>query len=96
MEYDKNFEKLAETLKAFAHPVRLCIISGLLEKGSCNVSHMERCLEISQSGISQHLQKLKAAGIIASDKMKNEVYYSIKNDEVRKLALSILGGNIHD
>lgn len=96
MENNKNFERMAETLKGFANPVRLCIISGLLEKGSCNVSNMERCLEISQSGISQHLQKLKMAGIITSEKVKNEVYYSIKNDEVKKLALSILGGNIHD
>lgn len=96
MEYNNKFEKLAETLKAFAHPVRLCIISGLLEKESCNVSNMERCLAISQSGISQHLSKLKAAGIISSEKNKNEVYYRLKNDEVKKFAVSILGGNIHD
>ena len=96
MEDNKNFEKLAETLKIFANPVRLCIISGLLEKGSCNVSHMEQCLTVSQSGISQHLQKLKMAGIITGEKVKNEVYYSIKNDEVRKLAVSILGGKIND
>lgn len=33
---DKNFKaynQTAETLKAIAHPVRLCIIKGLLEKG---------------------------------------------------------------
>jgi DNA-binding transcriptional ArsR family regulator len=96
LEDNKNYQKLAETLKAFAHPVRLCIISGLLEKGRCNVSNMERCLEISQSGISQHLSKLKMAGIITSEKVKNEVYYRLKNDDIKKFAFSILGGNIHD
>ena len=92
MEDKNDFQKLAEILKAFAHPVRLCIISGLLQKESCNAGSMENCLAISQSGISQHLSKLKMAGIITGEKVKNEVYYRIKNDEIKKLAISILGG----
>ena len=96
MEYTKDFEKMAEVLKALAHPVRLCIVSGLLTKESCNVSNMEKCLAVSQSGISQHLSKLKTAGIIASDKIKNEVYYRIKDEEMKQMVLSILGGLKHE
>ncbi|MFL0198890.1 ArsR/SmtB family transcription factor, partial [Clostridium sp. WILCCON 0269] len=64
---DKNFNKyneIAEILKVLAHPVRICIVKGLLDNGECNVSHMQNCLNVPQSTISQHLQKLRAAGII--------------------------------
>ena len=95
MEYTKDFEMKAELLKALAHPVRLCIVSGLLEKEKCNVTAMEQCLAVSQSGISQHLSKLKAAGIITSEKIKNEVYYRIKDEETKQLVIQILGGLKH-
>jgi DNA-binding transcriptional ArsR family regulator len=95
LEYTKDFETKAEILKALAHPVRLCIVSGLLEKESCNVTNMEKCLAISQSGISQHLAKLKAAGIITSEKIKNEVYYRIKDEETKQVVLCIVGGLKH-
>ena len=57
-----NFEKLeevSELLKVLAHPVRLCIVNGLLKKRECNVSHMQHCLDLPQSTVSQHLQKVK-------------------------------------
>ncbi len=95
MDYTKDFEKKAEILKALAHPVRLCIVNGLLEKEKCNVTYMEKCLAVSQSGISQHLSRLRAAGIIISEKIKNEVYYRIKDEETKQLVLLILGGLKH-
>ncbi|NLN48985.1 MAG: winged helix-turn-helix transcriptional regulator [Clostridiales bacterium] len=82
---NKDFEKYrdtAEFLKVLAHPVRLCIVKGLYESGSCNVSHMQSCLEIPQSTISQHLQKLKAAGMVSSKRNGLEVTYSISDDRI--------------
>ena len=66
MNYDaKKLNEKAELLKVLAHPVRLCIVKGLLENGGCcNVTYMQNCLNAPQSTVSQHLQKLKAAGII--------------------------------
>ena len=86
----------AELLKAFAHPVRLCIVCRLLQTDSLNVSKMESCLSVSQSSISQHLLKLKHAGIITSKRVKNEVYYSLKNEEIKEFTKSILGGLEND
>jgi len=88
--------KRAELLKAFAHPVRLCIISRLLETASLNVSNMESCLAVSQSSISQHLLKLKHAGIITSERIRNEVHYRLKNEEIKEFAKFILGGLEND
>jgi ArsR family transcriptional regulator len=85
---ENNFIKyndVAEMLKTIAHPVRLCIIMGLLEKGECNVSHMQNCLATPQSTVSQHLQKLKAAGIIEGRRNGLEIYYHIRNDKIAAL-----------
>lgn len=49
----KELQDMAEMLKALAHPVRLCIARGLWRNGSCNVTHMQNCLEAPQSTVSQ-------------------------------------------
>lgn len=85
---DKDFEKYrdaAEFLKVLAHPVRLCIVKGLLENGSCNVSHMQGCLELPQSTISQHLQKLRAAGLVKGERNGLEISYSIADTRISSL-----------
>ena len=75
-EYEK-YQTMADMLKVLAHPVRLCIVNGLLERGECNVTYMQSCLNAPQSTISQHLQKLKAAGIIEARRSGLEVYYHV-------------------
>lgn len=80
-DFDK-YNEIAEILKTLAHPVRLCIVRGLLEKGECNVTYMQLCLETPQSTVSQHLQKLKSAGIIESRRDGVEVYYKVCNQRV--------------
>ncbi|NLZ51690.1 MAG: helix-turn-helix transcriptional regulator [Thermoanaerobacteraceae bacterium] len=85
----KSFTDIADRLKALAHPIRLCIVDCLLNKGPCNVSCMENCIKASQSGISQHLAKLKSAGIVKSKRLGNEVYYEIANENIKKLIVSI-------
>jgi ArsR family transcriptional regulator len=81
----QKYNETAEMLKTIAHPVRLCIINGLLKKGECNVSYMQSCLGTPQSTISQHLQKLRMAGIIESRRNGLEIYYQVKNDKVEAL-----------
>jgi ArsR family transcriptional regulator, zinc-responsive transcriptional repressor len=77
----KLYTEQSELLKALAHPVRLCIVRGLLQKGACNVSTMCDCLEMPQSTISQHLSKLKSAGIVEGERNGVEMYYRIANDK---------------
>lgn len=79
------FESKAELLKSLAHPVRLCIVKGLLENGQSNVTNMYNCLNMPQSTISQHIGKLKSAGIIKGDRNGLEIIYSISNEQVKKI-----------
>ena len=73
----KKYTDRADMLKALAHPVRLCIVRGLIEKGGCNVGRMQECLAAPQSTISQHLQKLRAAGIISGTRSGLEINYRV-------------------
>jgi len=85
----KKYEQDAELLKVLAHPVRLCIVNGLLNKGKCNVSKIQECLQIPQSTVSQHLQKLKAAGIIAGQRNGLEVSYIVSNERVKEVVKAL-------
>ena len=86
MENDyAKYNDIAELLKVLSHPVRICIVKGLLEKGQCNVSHMQNCLDMPQSTISQHLQKLKGAGVIEGDRNGLQINYHVCNKKVEQL-----------
>jgi len=80
-----EYNEIAEMLKVLSHPVRLCIINGLLREGECNVSHMQECIGIPQSTLSQHLQKLRAAKLIIGKRNGLEINYSICDENVREL-----------
>jgi DNA-binding transcriptional ArsR family regulator len=84
MEDTKKYEGTAEILKAIAHPVRLCIIKGLMNK-ECNVSHMQECLGLPQSTVSQHLSILRAKGIIKGERSGLEITYNVVNEDVKKI-----------
>lgn len=90
MENDvRQYIGLSEVLKALAHPVRLCIARGLLEKGECSVSHMQTCMNTPQSTVSQHLQKLRAAGIIEARRDGLTVYYRISSEKMKAMIRSV-------
>lgn len=88
-----KFTELAETLKALAHPVRLCIVKGLIENGGCNVSHMQNCLNAPQSTISQHLQKLRTAGIIRGTRTGLEIKYTVCDEQVKQIVSLLTQAN---
>lgn len=85
----KAYNQAAEILKALAHPVRLCIIRGLMEKKQCNVSYMQECLDLPQSTVSQHLQKLRSAGIVEAERNGLEINYRIADEKIRKLITAL-------
>lgn len=79
-----DYNLKSEVLKAIAHPVRLCIVKGLIEN-QCNVTKIQECLGLPQSTVSQHLAKLKAARIIEGDRRGLEICYRVVNADVIKI-----------
>lgn len=84
MEDIKKYEKMAEKLKALAQPHRLCIVKGFIDK-ACNVTKIQECLNTPQSTVSQHLAKLKSAGIIEGKRRGLEISYSVIDTDVIKI-----------
>ena len=78
-------EEKAEILKSIAHPFRLCIVNGLISEGGCNVTKIHSCLGLPQSTISQHLAKLKSAGVVEGRRNGLEVVYYVVNEDVKKI-----------
>ncbi len=83
--------KKSELLKIIAHPMRLCILSCLIDE-SCNVTHLVEKMNTPQSTISQHLSKLRMAGLIVGERKGVEITYSISNTEI----ISLIGLLLQD
>lgn len=84
-----EYERQAELLKALGNPTRLRIVHSLLRDGCHNVTCMEHDTGMSQSCISQHLQKLKAAGAVTSERSGNEVFYRAASPEIARLVAAL-------
>lgn len=82
---EKFLQQQAEILKVIAHPVRLCIVRGLWQNGGCNVTHMQQCMDVPQSTVSQHLAKLRQAGIIEGKRSGLEICYTLKDERVKAI-----------
>lgn len=78
-------ESKAGFLKVLAHPIRLCIVLGLLDGGRCNVTKMHTCLDLPQSTVSQHLARLREAGIVTPERHGTEVFYRVADEDTIRL-----------
>ena len=85
------YQQRAEMLKALAHPVRLRIVRGLLQCGCRNVSCMERA-----TGHSQHLNRLRHAGVLECARSGNEVYYKVADERVADIIAALFDGEEAD
>ena len=85
-----NFDEDSEFLKALAHPIRLKIVTGLLNGQDCDVNTMVSNLKLPQSTISQHLSILKNRGIVFFRKDGVRACYRIVDKRVEAL-LKTLG-----
>lgn len=83
-EMKEKAKEVAELLKVLANENRLLILCELIEEPQ-SVGNLLEKLDITQSGISQHLAILKANGILDYNKKAQTVIYSIKDERIYKL-----------
>ena len=86
----ETLEKQAGIFKLLSHPSRLCIMVNLLVVKESNVSNMQNCLCEPQSTVSQHLSKLKAAGLIKGTRSGTEIVYKVSDDTVKCMLIDML------
>lgn len=73
------FESEAEIYRALGDPVRLQILALLRVREAC-VCELVSLLPVSQPAVSQHLRKLRQAGILGERRQKYWTYYAIRKD----------------
>lgn len=76
-------------LKTIANQTRIQLIL-CLSSGSKNVTQLISNCGLAQSAVSQHLCKLKKAGLVRTNKNGKEVFYSLKNPKTADLGRSII------
>ncbi|WP_028024703.1 ArsR/SmtB family transcription factor [Enterovibrio calviensis] len=80
----------AKVLRILSHPERLLVLCQLRE-GERNVSALLQNSALSQSAFSQHLTVLRQAGLVATRKESQSVYYRIGDAKVENLINAIQG-----
>ncbi|OEE68237.1 transcriptional regulator [Enterovibrio norvegicus FF-33] len=89
-EFLDEATEAAKVLRILSHPERLMVLCQLRE-GERNVSHLLQNSALSQSAFSQHLTVLRQAGLVATRKSSQSVFYRIDDPRVENLINAIQG-----
>ena len=71
----------AELLKALGNEQRLLVLCSLAE-GPLTVGELNRRVALSQSALSQHLAKLREAGLVETRREAQTIHYSLASGPV--------------
>lgn len=78
----------AGLLRATANEQRLLILCHLVE-GELSVGALHEQLALSQSALSQHLARLREAGLVATRREGQSIVYSLAEGPVRSLMATL-------
>lgn len=79
-----NASRAAKLMKALANDSRLLILCHL-DGQELSVSELNRCLDLSQSALSQHLAVLRKDGLVKTRRESQTIYYSLEGDTAKRL-----------
>jgi len=77
-------QRASQLLKKLANEQRLLILCKLLE-GECAVSELSDHVQLAQSATSQHLAKLREAGLLATRRDAQSIYYRIEDEDTLRV-----------
>ena len=87
-ELQRSARRAAPLLKAMSNPARLVILCQLAE-GERSVGELEEQMDLSQSGISQHLAVLRREHVVVTRRDKQTVFYSLASADVMALMATL-------
>lgn len=82
------FEQLAQVTKALSHANRLMILD-VLAQTACDVETLHKKLGLSIANVSKHLQTLKHAGLVTSERQGQHSVYALSDDSVFRLIVCL-------
>lgn len=83
-ELTMKSEEAAALLALLANPNRLKILCALIE-GERYVTELAGMVGLSQSALSQHLARLREAGVVSVRRKAQTIYYSIADPRTARL-----------
>ncbi|MDE0805283.1 MAG: metalloregulator ArsR/SmtB family transcription factor [Acidimicrobiales bacterium] len=86
---DAEFDAAAETLKLLADPTRLRVMWALLH-GEHSVNDLADHVGVRPPAVSQHLAKLRLAGLVRSRREGTRIHYAAENEHIERLAAEAL------
>lgn len=92
-ELEARAETVAARLAEVANPKRLLILCHLAKQdadpdnpgGEASVGELQTVVALSQSALSQHLARLRAAGMVATRRESQTIHYRLADEEIRAL-----------
>ena len=85
-----NAEAATGLLKSLANPSRLLVLCALVSREH-TVGELEVLTGLSQSASSQHMARLREAGIVETRRDAQRIFYSLDNPEVRAVLETLHG-----
>ena len=85
---EKRADHVAGRLSLLSNARRLLILCQLAD-GEMSVGALQSSLGLSQSALSQHLSKLRTAGMVATRREAQTIHYRIAEAEVQALMAAL-------
>lgn len=85
---DQVFDKAAALFRVMSAPMRLKIINCLCD-GEQNVSYLLEKIATTQPNMSQHLNTLFKAGVVAKRREGVQIHYRIANKKIVSLCRAV-------
>ena len=83
--HQSNLEYAANMLKVIAHPVRLNILDLLIQYKALSVLDIQTHLSLDQAIASQHLILMKDKGVLQSEKIGRNRYFSLAYPNMKQI-----------
>ena len=84
----KQCDSVSQVLKSLSHPVRLKILCQLMEKER-SVNDLTEFCGISQSAMSQFLNRMREEGVVTSRREGSHVYYRVSDAKLSRLLCAL-------
>ncbi|ARD38976.1 helix-turn-helix transcriptional regulator [Edwardsiella ictaluri] len=82
-------DRASALLKAMGHPQRLLILCILLGQPRAGAGELARAVGLTASATSQHLARMRAEGLIASEREGTHVLYMIQNPAIAQIIATL-------
>lgn len=91
MPPEDEVRRAADAMRMLSDPTRIKILWALLQ-GESSVACLADLVGAAPTAVSQHLAKLRLAGVVENRREGTFVYYTVEDPTIRAVLERVLGG----